>query len=126
MYLDILNRLWKYSFYIKSYGLWSNKHWLTYNMTLVDNFSEENEDKVYFWHQNSPYLVAIRFLMFILLDLLDLLQLLLTQFSFEQDGPRVTSNSAESLKDFCTWQYVTNPTDDNDPDHYDTAVLLTR
>ncbi|XP_011434412.3 A disintegrin and metalloproteinase with thrombospondin motifs 9 isoform X1 [Magallana gigas] len=47
-------------------------------------------------------------------------------FRSEQDGPRVTSNSAESLKDFCTWQYVTNPTDDNDPDHYDTAVLLTR
>lgn len=68
--------------------------------------------------------------MFILLDLLDLVDAIVVDtvffYSFEQDGPRVTSNSAESLKDFCTWQYVTNPTDDNDPDHYDTAVLLTR
>ncbi|XP_078339581.1 A disintegrin and metalloproteinase with thrombospondin motifs 9-like isoform X1 [Crassostrea virginica] len=47
-------------------------------------------------------------------------------FRSEQDGPRVTSNSLQSLKDFCTWQYVTNPKDDTDPDHYDTAVLITR
>ncbi|XP_055999244.1 A disintegrin and metalloproteinase with thrombospondin motifs 9-like [Ostrea edulis] len=47
-------------------------------------------------------------------------------FRSEQDGPRVTSNAAASLKDFCTWQYVTNPTDDSNPDHYDTAVLITR
>lgn len=47
-------------------------------------------------------------------------------YLFVQDGPRVTSNAAASLKDFCTWQYVTNPTDDSNPDHYDTAVLITR
>ncbi|KAK3102112.1 hypothetical protein FSP39_008871 [Pinctada imbricata] len=47
-------------------------------------------------------------------------------FRSEQDGPRITNNAAASLSDFCRWQHLNNIADDDDPMHYDTAILITR
>ncbi|KAK3601758.1 hypothetical protein CHS0354_016122 [Potamilus streckersoni] len=48
-------------------------------------------------------------------------------FNSDEDGPQITSNAAQTLKNFCAWQHKVNDDDDlNSPYHYDTAVLLTR
>ncbi|XP_030209304.1 A disintegrin and metalloproteinase with thrombospondin motifs 1 [Gadus morhua] len=44
----------------------------------------------------------------------------------EERGPRVSSNAALTLRDFCQWQRQHNPASDRHPEHYDTAVLFTR
>ncbi|XP_021356963.1 A disintegrin and metalloproteinase with thrombospondin motifs 9-like [Mizuhopecten yessoensis] len=47
-------------------------------------------------------------------------------FKSVEDGPRINQNAALSLQEFCKWQYSHNIHDDNHPQHYDTAVLMTR
>lgn len=44
----------------------------------------------------------------------------------EKLGPEVSDNSGLILRDFCTWQRDTNQPRDRHPEHFDTAVLLTR
>ncbi|XP_069022464.1 LOW QUALITY PROTEIN: A disintegrin and metalloproteinase with thrombospondin motifs 1 [Embiotoca jacksoni] len=44
----------------------------------------------------------------------------------EERGPRVSSNAAVTLRNFCQWQRQHNPPSDRHPEHYDTAVLFTR
>lgn len=43
-----------------------------------------------------------------------------------EDGPSITSNAAQTLRNFCKWQQGLNKADDADPEHFDTAVLFTR
>nr|XP_034954030.1 A disintegrin and metalloproteinase with thrombospondin motifs 4 [Zootoca vivipara] len=43
-----------------------------------------------------------------------------------EDGLRVSSNAAETLRNFCTWQKGLNKESDEDPEHFDTAILFTR
>lgn len=43
-----------------------------------------------------------------------------------EDGLRVTSNAAETLRNFCSWQKGLNKASDKDPEHFDTAILFTR
>ncbi|XP_015686716.1 A disintegrin and metalloproteinase with thrombospondin motifs 4-like, partial [Protobothrops mucrosquamatus] len=43
-----------------------------------------------------------------------------------EDGLRVTSNAAETLRNFCSWQKGLNKPSDKDPEHFDTAILFTR
>uniref|UniRef100_A0A670YNH0 ADAM metallopeptidase with thrombospondin type 1 motif 4 n=1 Tax=Pseudonaja textilis TaxID=8673 RepID=A0A670YNH0_PSETE len=43
-----------------------------------------------------------------------------------KDGLRVTSNAAETLRNFCSWQKGLNKASDKDPEHFDTAILFTR
>jgi len=43
-----------------------------------------------------------------------------------QAGPRISSNAASTLRNFCSWQHENNDPDDSSPFHHDTAVLLTR
>ncbi|XP_039254069.2 A disintegrin and metalloproteinase with thrombospondin motifs 4-like [Styela clava] len=38
----------------------------------------------------------------------------------------VSTNAAKTLRDFCNWQSRHNTPDDDDPNHFDLAVLLTR
>ncbi|KAJ7996190.1 hypothetical protein DPEC_G00234480, partial [Dallia pectoralis] len=44
----------------------------------------------------------------------------------EDVGPQVSSNGGMSLRNFCNWQQHFNPSSQRHPEHYDTAVLLTR
>ncbi|KAJ0009633.1 hypothetical protein NQD34_001335 [Periophthalmus magnuspinnatus] len=44
----------------------------------------------------------------------------------EEKGPKVSSNAALTLRNFCQWQRQHNPPRDSHPEHYDTAVLFTR
>ena len=44
----------------------------------------------------------------------------------EKLGPEVSDNSGLILRDFCTWQRDANQPRDRHPEHFDTAVLLTR
>uniref|UniRef100_A0A8C8SZG2 ADAM metallopeptidase with thrombospondin type 1 motif 8 n=1 Tax=Pelusios castaneus TaxID=367368 RepID=A0A8C8SZG2_9SAUR len=44
----------------------------------------------------------------------------------EKAGPEVSDNGGLTLRNFCNWQQSFNPTSDRHPEHYDTAVLLTR
>lgn len=44
----------------------------------------------------------------------------------EHEGPRVSTNAARTLHDFCEWQRKFNTPDDSDPNHYDLAILMTR
>lgn len=41
-------------------------------------------------------------------------------------GPPVTSNAAQTLRDFCRWQRDLNVPDEDSPLHFDVAVLFTR
>ncbi|XP_054849877.1 A disintegrin and metalloproteinase with thrombospondin motifs 4 [Eublepharis macularius] len=43
-----------------------------------------------------------------------------------RDGLEVSSNAAETLRNFCKWQKGLNKLDDEDPEHFDTAILFTR
>ncbi|XP_020653114.3 A disintegrin and metalloproteinase with thrombospondin motifs 4 [Pogona vitticeps] len=43
-----------------------------------------------------------------------------------EDGLRVSSNAAETLRNFCAWQKGLNKPSDQDPEHFDTAILFTR
>ncbi|XP_075695216.1 A disintegrin and metalloproteinase with thrombospondin motifs 8 [Rhinoderma darwinii] len=44
----------------------------------------------------------------------------------EDSGPEVSDNGGLILRNFCNWQQSYNPTSDRHPEHYDTAILLTR
>ncbi|XP_027733367.1 A disintegrin and metalloproteinase with thrombospondin motifs 8 [Vombatus ursinus] len=44
----------------------------------------------------------------------------------EKWGPEVSDNGGLTLRNFCSWQQRFNPTSDRHPEHYDTAILLTR
>ena len=46
--------------------------------------------------------------------------------SNSQPDLEVTSSATKSLKKFCRWQHKKNEKDDSHPNHYDTAILLTR
>ncbi|XP_063273776.1 A disintegrin and metalloproteinase with thrombospondin motifs 8 isoform X2 [Prinia subflava] len=41
-------------------------------------------------------------------------------------GPEVSDNGGLTLRNFCNWQERFNPPSDRHPEHYDTAILLTR
>ncbi|NWI13255.1 ATS4 metalloproteinase, partial [Crypturellus soui] len=41
-------------------------------------------------------------------------------------GPAVTSNAAQTLRNFCEWQRDLNDPDEDSPQHFDTAILFTR
>ncbi|XP_060107206.1 A disintegrin and metalloproteinase with thrombospondin motifs 8 [Heteronotia binoei] len=41
-------------------------------------------------------------------------------------GPEVSDNGGLTLRNFCNWQQHFNPASDRHPEHYDTAILLTR
>ena len=38
----------------------------------------------------------------------------------------MSSNAAQTLRNFCNWQKEFNVPDDSDPEHYDLAILLTK
>lgn len=38
----------------------------------------------------------------------------------------VTKNASKSLKSFCEWQQLQNKGNDGHPEHFDTAILVTR
>uniref|UniRef100_A0A4W4E7V1 Peptidase M12B domain-containing protein n=1 Tax=Electrophorus electricus TaxID=8005 RepID=A0A4W4E7V1_ELEEL len=44
----------------------------------------------------------------------------------EELGPSVSSNGGLTLRSFCSWQQLFNPSSHWHPEHYDTALLLTR
>ncbi|XP_028931125.1 A disintegrin and metalloproteinase with thrombospondin motifs 8 [Ornithorhynchus anatinus] len=44
----------------------------------------------------------------------------------EERGPEVSDNGGLTLRNFCSWQQAFNPASDRHPEHYDTAILLTR
>lgn len=44
----------------------------------------------------------------------------------EDSGPEVSDNGGLILRNFCKWQQTYNPASDRHPEHYDTAILLTR
>ncbi|NXY78100.1 ATS8 metalloproteinase, partial [Glareola pratincola] len=44
----------------------------------------------------------------------------------EAAGPEVSDNGGLTLRNFCSWQQKFNPPSDRHPEHYDTAILLTR
>ncbi|XP_075046666.1 A disintegrin and metalloproteinase with thrombospondin motifs 8 [Mixophyes fleayi] len=44
----------------------------------------------------------------------------------EQQGPEVSDNGGLILRNFCKWQQGFNQANDWDPEHYDTAILITR
>lgn len=44
----------------------------------------------------------------------------------EAAGPEVSDNGGLTLRNFCSWQQQFNPPSDRHPEHYDTAILLTR
>ncbi|XP_035411662.1 A disintegrin and metalloproteinase with thrombospondin motifs 8 [Cygnus atratus] len=44
----------------------------------------------------------------------------------EAAGPEVSDNGGLTLRNFCSWQQQFNPLSDRHPEHYDTAILLTR
>lgn len=41
-------------------------------------------------------------------------------------GPKVSSNAALSLRNFCSWQNKLNKPSDRHPEHWDTAILFTK
>ncbi|XP_040182159.1 A disintegrin and metalloproteinase with thrombospondin motifs 8 [Rana temporaria] len=41
-------------------------------------------------------------------------------------GPEVSDNGGLTLRNFCRWQQKYNPSSDRHPEHYDTAILITR
>lgn len=44
----------------------------------------------------------------------------------DNEGPKISSNAAHTLRTFCAWQKRYNTKDDSDPTHYDLAILLTK
>ncbi|XP_027021347.1 A disintegrin and metalloproteinase with thrombospondin motifs 15a [Tachysurus fulvidraco] len=44
----------------------------------------------------------------------------------EDKGPKVTSNAAMTLRNFCTWQKRMNKNSDKHPEYWDTAILFTK
>ncbi|XP_033619900.1 A disintegrin and metalloproteinase with thrombospondin motifs 8 isoform X2 [Fukomys damarensis] len=44
----------------------------------------------------------------------------------EKWGPEVSDNGGLTLRNFCSWQRPFNKPSDRHPEHYDTAILLTR
>lgn len=44
----------------------------------------------------------------------------------EEQGPEVSDNGDLTLRNFCSWQQRFNTAGDRHPEHYDTAILLTR
>ncbi|CAK6440348.1 unnamed protein product [Pipistrellus nathusii] len=44
----------------------------------------------------------------------------------EARGPRVSDNGGLTLRSFCNWQQQFNYRSDRNPEHFDTAILLTR
>ncbi|XP_068096492.1 A disintegrin and metalloproteinase with thrombospondin motifs 8 [Hyperolius riggenbachi] len=44
----------------------------------------------------------------------------------EDSGPEVSDNGGLTLRNFCRWQQSYNPSSDRHPEHYDTAILITR
>ncbi|XP_053325323.1 A disintegrin and metalloproteinase with thrombospondin motifs 9 [Spea bombifrons] len=44
----------------------------------------------------------------------------------EQEGPAISFNAQNTLKNFCIWQQSQNTPDDSHHSHHDTAVLITR
>ncbi|KAJ1175047.1 hypothetical protein NDU88_000338 [Pleurodeles waltl] len=44
----------------------------------------------------------------------------------EEQGPEVSDNGDLTLRNFCSWQQRFNSPSDRHPEHYDTAILLTR
>ncbi|XP_030633969.1 A disintegrin and metalloproteinase with thrombospondin motifs 15 [Chanos chanos] len=43
-----------------------------------------------------------------------------------EKGPKVSSNAALTLRNFCTWQKKLNKNNDKHPDYWDTAILFTK
>uniref|UniRef100_A0A4W4E569 Peptidase M12B domain-containing protein n=1 Tax=Electrophorus electricus TaxID=8005 RepID=A0A4W4E569_ELEEL len=43
-----------------------------------------------------------------------------------EEGPKISSNAALSLRNFCTWQKKFNRMNDKHPEHWDTAILFTK
>lgn len=48
------------------------------------------------------------------------------QWSLNERGRRIGTSATEMRKTFCAWQKDINVLDDSNPDHHDTALLLTR
>lgn len=44
----------------------------------------------------------------------------------EKQGPEVSDNGGLTLRNFCSWQRHFNQPSDRHPEHFDTAILLTR
>jgi hypothetical protein len=44
----------------------------------------------------------------------------------ERAGPVVSNRAQETLQKFCQWQQLYNDRNDDSPNHYDVAILLTR
>lgn len=44
----------------------------------------------------------------------------------EKWGPEVSDNGGLTLRNFCNWQRRFNQPSDRHPEHFDTAILLTR
>lgn len=44
----------------------------------------------------------------------------------EEDGPKISSNAALTLRNFCTWQRRLNKANDKHPRYWDTAILFTK
>lgn len=43
-----------------------------------------------------------------------------------EKGPKVSSNAALTLRNFCTWQKKLNKVNDKHPEYWDTAILFTK
>ncbi|KAI5098766.1 A disintegrin and metalloproteinase with thrombospondin motifs 15-like [Silurus meridionalis] len=43
-----------------------------------------------------------------------------------EEGPKVSSNAALTLRNFCTWQRKLNKMNDKHPEYWDTAILFTK
>ena len=54
------------------------------------------------------------------------IDLAVVKFEIIRNSHFVHMTAARSLKHFCRWQHLHNPLSDDDPKHYDVAILLTR
>ncbi|XP_017345690.2 A disintegrin and metalloproteinase with thrombospondin motifs 15 [Ictalurus punctatus] len=43
-----------------------------------------------------------------------------------EEGPKISSNAAVTLRNFCTWQRRLNKVNDKHPEYWDTAILFTK
>ncbi|KAM9469653.1 A disintegrin and metalloproteinase with thrombospondin motifs 15 [Clarias gariepinus] len=43
-----------------------------------------------------------------------------------EEGPKISSNAALTLRNFCTWQRRLNKVNDEHPEYWDTAILFTK
>ncbi|RXM34251.1 A disintegrin and metalloproteinase with thrombospondin motifs 15 [Acipenser ruthenus] len=46
--------------------------------------------------------------------------------SEDDKGPKVSSNAALTLRNFCNWQKKLNKANDKHPEYWDTAILFTK